>query len=159
MSGTNRSHFCLEQSGFDKSDSRRKKSLLSWAGVSFFHTHDMQTTFFFNLFNLLIFVCVGSSLLSAGSLQLWQAGATLGYGARASQCGGPPRCGARAPGARAPAAAACGLQSADSAAVAQGLSRSATCGILPDQDSNPRPPHWQADSQPLRHQGSPANNF
>ena len=32
---------------------------------------------------------------------------------------------------------------------------SETCGIIPDQDSNPCPLHWQADSQPLRHQGSP----
>ena len=32
---------------------------------------------------------------------------------------------------------------------------SVACGILPDQGSNPRPLHWQADSQPLRHQGSP----
>ena len=27
--------------------------------------------------------------------------------------------------------------------------------IFPDQGSNPCPLHWQADSQPLRHQGSP----
>ena len=32
---------------------------------------------------------------------------------------------------------------------------SAACGIFPDQVSNPCPLHWQADSQPLRHQGSP----
>ena len=44
---------------------------------------------------------------------------------------------------------------ARSAIVAHGPSRSAACGILPDQGSNPRPPHRQADSQPLRHQGSP----
>ena len=31
----------------------------------------------------------------------------------------------------------------------------AACGILPDQGSNLCPLHWQADSQPLRHQGSP----
>ena len=36
-----------------------------------------------------------------------------------------------------------------------GPSCSAACGILPDQGSNPCPLHWQADSQPLRHQGSP----
>ena len=42
-----------------------------------------------------------------------------------------------------------------SAAVAHGPSRSAACGILPDQGLNPRPPHRQADSQPLCHQGSP----
>ena len=29
---------------------------------------------------------------------------------------------------------------------------------LPSQGSNPCPPYWQADSQPLRHQGSPKNN-
>ena len=33
------------------------------------------------------------------------------------------------------------------------------CGIFPDQGSNPRPLHWQADSQPLRHQGSPRRLF
>ena len=27
-------------------------------------------------------------------------------------------------------------------------------GIFPDQGSNPCPLHWQADSQPLCHQGS-----
>ena len=37
-----------------------------------------------------------------------------------------------------------------------GPSCSAACGILPDQGSNPCPLHWQADSQSLRHQGSPA---
>ena len=42
-----------------------------------------------------------------------------------------------------------------SAVVAHGPSCSAACGIFPDQGSNPCPLHWQADSQPLRHQGSP----
>ena len=36
-----------------------------------------------------------------------------------------------------------------------GLRCSTACGIVPDQGSNPCPLHWQADSQPLRHQGSP----
>ena len=45
---------------------------------------------------------------------------------------------------------------AGSVIVAHGPSRSAACGIFPDQGSNPCPLHWQADSQPLRHQGSPA---
>ena len=48
-----------------------------------------------------------------------------------------------------------GPQSAGSAVVAHGLSCSVACGILLDQGSNPCPLHWQADSQPLRHQGSP----
>ena len=44
---------------------------------------------------------------------------------------------------------------AGSAIVAHGPSRSAACGIFLDQGSNPCPLHWQADSQPLRHQRSP----
>ena len=48
-----------------------------------------------------------------------------------------------------------GSRRAGSAIVAHRPSRSTACGILPDQGSNPCPLHWQADSQPLCHQGSP----
>ena len=48
-----------------------------------------------------------------------------------------------------------GSRRAGSVVVAHGPSCSAARGTLPDQGSNPRPPHRQADSQPLRHQGSP----
>ena len=48
-----------------------------------------------------------------------------------------------------------GSRHAGSVVVAHGPSCSAACGIFPDQGSNPCPLHWQADSQPLRHQGSP----
>ena len=48
-----------------------------------------------------------------------------------------------------------GSRRAGSVVVAHGPSCSAACGILPDQGSNPCPLHWQADSQPLRYQGSP----
>ena len=48
-----------------------------------------------------------------------------------------------------------GSRCAGSVIVAQGPSCSAACGIFPDQGSNPCPLHWQADSPPLRHQGSP----
>ena len=44
---------------------------------------------------------------------------------------------------------------ADSVIAAHGPSCSAARGIFPDHGSNPCPLHWQADSQPLRHQGSP----
>ena len=44
---------------------------------------------------------------------------------------------------------------AGSVVVAHGPSCSAACGIFPNQGSNPCPLHWQADSQLLRHQGSP----
>ena len=48
-----------------------------------------------------------------------------------------------------------GSRRAGSVVVAHGPSCSVACGIFPDQGSNPRPLHWQADAQPLCHQGSP----
>ena len=48
-----------------------------------------------------------------------------------------------------------GSRRAGSVIMAHGPSCSAACGIFPDQGSNPCPLHWQADSQPLRPQGSP----
>ena len=50
---------------------------------------------------IFIFGCVGSSFLCEGFLQLWQAGAPLHRGARASHCRGLSRCGAQAPDAQA----------------------------------------------------------
>ena len=47
-----------------------------------------------------------------------------------------------------------GSRRAGSVIVAHGPSCSAACGVFPDQGSNPCPLHWQADSQPLRHQGN-----
>ena len=52
-----------------------------------------------------------------------------------------------------------GSRRAGSVVVAHGPSCSAACGIFRDQGSNPCPLHWQADSQPLRHQGSPGYLF
>ena len=49
-----------------------------------------------------------------------------------------------------------GSRHAGSAIVAHGPSCSMACGIFTDQGSNPYPLHWQADSQPLCHQGSPS---
>ena len=48
-----------------------------------------------------------------------------------------------------------GSRRAGSVVVAHGPSCSKACGIFPYQGSNPCPLHRQADSQPLRHQGSP----
>ena len=48
-----------------------------------------------------------------------------------------------------------GSRRAGSVVVAHGLSCSVAYGIFPDHGSNPCPLHWQADSSPLRHQGSP----
>ena len=52
-----------------------------------------------------------------------------------------------------------GSRRAGSVIVAHGPSCSAACEIFPDQGSNPCPLHRQADSQPLRHQGSPSPSF
>ena len=43
--------------------------------------------------------------------------------------------------------------------VMHGLSLPVAYGIFLDQVSNPCPLHWQADSQPLDHQGSPRHVF
>ena len=52
-----------------------------------------------------------------------------------------------------------GSRRAGSVVVAHGPSCSAACGIFPDQGSNPCPLHCQADSQPLRHRGSPFSSW
>ena len=51
-----------------------------------------------------------------------------------------------------------GSRRAGSVVVAHGPNCSASCGIFPDQGLNLCPLHWQADSQPLRHQGSPTSS-
>ena len=48
-----------------------------------------------------------------------------------------------------------GSRRAGSVVVAHRPRCSAACGVFPDQGSNLCLLHWQADSQPLRHQGSP----
>ena len=51
-----------------------------------------------------------------------------------------------------------GSRRAGSVIVAHGPSCSATCGIFPDQGSNPCPLHWQADSQPRAPPGKPTTH-
>ena len=50
------------------------------------------------------------------------------------------------------------LCSAGAVVVAHRLSCSMTCGIFPNQGSNPCLLHWQMDSLPLSQQGSPLNH-
>ena len=52
-----------------------------------------------------------------------------------------------------------GSRRAGSVVVAHRPSCSTACGIFPDQGSNLCSLHWQADSQPLRHQGRPGPFF
>ena len=102
--------------------------------------------FFFPLFfiiYLVIFSCVGSSFLCIG-LSLVAASA----GHSSSRCAGLSLLWPlllRSTGSR----------RAGSVIVAHGPSFSVACGIFPDQGSNLCPLHWQADSQPLCHQGNP----
>ena len=81
-----------------------------------------------------------------------RAGATLHCGARASHC-----CGFSLSWLL--LLQSTGSTRAGSVVVAHGSSCSVACGIFPDQGSNPCPLHRQADSQPLRHQGSPVFIF
>ena len=52
-----------------------------------------------------------------------------------------------------------GSRRAGSVVVVHGPSCSAARGIFPDQGSNLCPLRWQADSQPLRPQGSPGSSY
>ena len=51
------------------------------------------------------------------------------------------------------------MQCTGSVVVVHGLSCSLACEIFLDQGSNPCVLHWQADSCPLYHQGSPGGSF
>ena len=74
-----------------------------------------------------------------------------------SSCGkwGPLFIAVRGPLSRPLLLRSTGSRRTGSVIVAHGPSRSVACGIFPDQGLNPCPLHWQADSQPLCHQGSP----
>ena len=105
------------------------------------------TSLIFFLFIYFIYGCVGSSFLCEGFSLVVASG-----GHSSSRCAGLSL-------SRPLLLRNTGSRRAGSAVVAHGPSRSAACGILPDQGSNPCPLHWQADSQPLRHQGSPSLIF
>ena len=54
----------------------------------------------------------------------------------------------------------CGLLTVVASLVVEhGLSCPEAYGIFPDQGLNPCPLHWQVDSSPLDHQGSPIGIF
>ena len=81
-----------------------------------------------------------------------QAGTTLHRGAQASHYRGLSL---RSTGSRRAGSVIVAHGPSCSVIVAHGPSCSAARGTFPDQGSNPYPLHWQADSQSLRHQGSP----
>ena len=115
--------------------------------------HLFQAFFFFFFFKDLLIYWLIEWLLC------WVFVSVLGPSLVAASGGhSSPRCAGPSP-PRPPLLRSTGSRHAGSAIVAHGPSRSAACGIFPDQGSNPCPPHWQADSQPLRHQGSPISGF
>ena len=126
-----------------KKKKKERDILFSASEFPFFFFSQNNSLFILFFF---IFGCVGSSFLCEGFLQLRQVGATLHRGARASHDRGLSL---RSTGSR----------RAGSVVVAHGPSCSAACGIFPDQGLNPCPLHWQADPQPLCHQGSPEFPF
>ena len=110
---------------------------------------------YFNTFiYLLMFGCAGSSLMQGTSLIVVR-GATVHCSAQPSHCSGFSCCRAQALGVQALEAAACGLWRVGSVVEAHRLNCSLVRGIFPDKELNPCPLHWQVDSYPLYHQGSP----
>ena len=63
---------------------------------TFFYINFLKIIINLFIYYLFIFGCVGSSFLCEGFLKLWQVGATLHRGARASHCHGLSCCGAQA---------------------------------------------------------------
>ena len=108
---------------------------------------ELSHSFFFKLFiiifYLFIFGCVGSSFSVRGLSPVVASG-----GHSSSRCAGLSL-------SRPLLLRSTGSRRAGSVVVAHGPSCTVACGIFPDQGSNPCPLHWQADSQPLRHQGNP----
>ena len=97
--------------------------------LSPFHTEIQRVEHVF------VFGCAGSSLLLLGFLQVqWVGGYCCSWFMGFSRVRASP-------------------------AVAHGLSCPVARGMVPDQGSNPRLPHWQVDAYPLQHQGSSRNSI
>ena len=103
--------------------------------IWFLSVHSTFCIFFLNLFiYLYLFLAVLGLRFCAG------ASSSCGSGGHSSS-----RCAGLSP-SRPLLLWSTGSRRAGSVVVAHGLSRSAACGIFPDQGSNPCPLHWQADS-------------
>ena len=100
-------------------------------------------------FSLLFFAVCGLSLVTVPWLLIAVASLVAEWGLRASVVAahGLGSCDMRA------------LECTGSVALVRGLSCSSACGIFPDQGSNLCLLHWQVDSSPLSHQGSPGLLF
>ena len=118
------------------------------------HTAPCPLTTVFSFFG-----CAGFLLLPGLFSSCGKWGLLFSCSAQASHCSGFSCCGAWALRARASVSVAPRLWSTGSVVVAHRLSCSKVCGIFPDQEWNPCLLHWQVDSLPLSHQGSPPSFF
>ena len=105
------------------------------------------------LLTVLVFIVVHRLFYSCS-----KRGLISNYCAWDSHCG-DFSCRARALGHTASVAVAPELKSTGSGVEAHGLGCITACGIFPNQGSNTYPLHWQTDSLPLSHQGSPIPFF
>ena len=123
-----------------------KQQISSKASETCFGTHHYLTVFLFNkfLFYLFIYFWLCWVFVSVRGLSLIAASG----GHSSSRCMGLSL-------SRPLPLRSTDSRRAGSAVVAHGPSCSAARGIFPDQGWNPCPLRWQADSQPLCHQGSP----
>ena len=126
----------------EKRSKRTKKTAKFMGLVEPPFTHGLLVFFFFLLINL--FLAVLGFFVSVRGLSL----VAESRGHSSSRCAGLSL-------SRPLLLQSTGSRRAGSVVVAHGPSCSAACGIFPDLGSNPCPLHWQADSQPLHHQGSP----
>ena len=124
-------------------DQRLNPCPLHWQADSFF--------FFFNSRSLFIYLFIYDCFESFVSVRGLSPVAASGDHSSSRCAGLSPR--------RPLLLRSTGSRRAGSVIVAHGPSCSAACGIFPDRGSNPCPLHSQADSQPLRHQGSLAGGF
>ena len=126
-------------------------SITLWtvANVTWNSSPGLYSFFFFNKF-IYLFIYLWLCLVFVSVQGLSLAGASGGHSS--SRCAGLSL-------SRPLLLRSTGSRRAGSVVVAHRPSCSVACGILPDRGTNPCPLHWQADSQPLRHQGSPGIVF
>ena len=103
--------------------------------------------------------CTGSSLLCQAFSSYSELGATFHCSAQASHYSGLSCSGAQALGIQASVVGARWPKSSGLVVVEPRLSCSMSCRIFSDQGFNPCPLHWQANSNPLIHQGGPSVLF
>ena len=136
---------------FLKKDNR-KQALTGYLILKNYDKGTKVTFFFFLSYTIFIYLFIYPWLRWASASARGPSPVAGSGGHSSSQCAGPP------PSRPLPSRSTSSRR-AGSATVAHGPSHSTARGILPDQGPNPCPPHWQADSQPLRHQGSPRLHF